>query len=91
MLAMAIRRDPAALLLNEPTRGVDVGARADVYRVIGDSLRNGVSVLFYSTDRQEVIELSDRVLVLYDNQFAAELTGDQITEANISRFMGGGQ
>jgi ABC-type sugar transport system ATPase subunit len=91
MLARAIRRQPAVLLLNEPTRGVDVGARADVYRVIADSLRNGVSVLFYSTDMHEVIELSDRVLVLYDNQLAAELTGDQITEDNISRYMGGGQ
>lgn len=90
MLARAIRRDPAVLLLNEPTRGVDVGARADVYRVIGESLRSGVSVLFYSTDMHEVIELSDRVLVLYDNQLAAELAGDQITEDNISRLMGGG-
>jgi ribose transport system ATP-binding protein len=91
MLARAVRREPAVLLLNEPTRGVDVGARADVYRVIADALRSGVSVLFYSTDMHEVIELSDRVLVLYDNQLAAELTGDQITEDNISRYMGGGQ
>jgi ribose transport system ATP-binding protein len=90
MMARAIRREPAALLLNEPTRGVDVGARADVYHVITDSLRNGVSVLFYSTDMHEVMELSDRVLVFYDNQLAAELTGDQITEDNISRYMGGG-
>jgi ABC-type sugar transport system ATPase subunit len=91
LLARAIRRNPAVLLLNEPTRGVDVGARADVYRVIGDSLRDGISVLFYSTDMHEVIELSDRILVLYDNQLAAELTGDQITEDNISRYMGGGR
>jgi ABC-type sugar transport system ATPase subunit len=91
MLARAMRREPSVLLLNEPTRGVDIGARADVYRVIADSLRSGISVLFYSTDMHEVIELSDRVLVLYDNQLAAELTGDQITEDNISRYMGGGQ
>lgn len=91
MLARAIRREPAVLLLNEPTRGVDIGARADVYRVIADSLRNGVSVLFYSTDMHEVIELSDRVLVLYDNQLAAELSGEQVTEDNIARYMGGGQ
>jgi ABC-type sugar transport system ATPase subunit len=91
MLARAIRRDPSVLLLNEPTRGVDIGARAEVYRVIADSLRKGISVLFYSTDMHEVIELSDRVLVLYDNQLAAELAGDQITEENISRAMGGSQ
>ncbi len=91
MLARALRRDPLVLLLNEPTRGVDIGARADVYGVVANSLRNGISVLFYSTDMHEVMELSDRVLVFYDNQLAAELTGDQITEDNISRHMGGGR
>jgi ribose transport system ATP-binding protein len=91
MLARALRRDPLVLLLNEPTRGVDIGARADVYGVVANSLHNGISVLFYSTDMHEIIELSDRVLVFYDNQLAAELTGDQITEDNISRHMGGGR
>jgi ribose transport system ATP-binding protein len=91
MLARALRREPLVLLLNEPTRGVDIGARADVYGVVANSLRNGISVLFYSTDMHEVIELSDRVLVFYDNQLAAELTGDEITEDNISRHMGGGR
>lgn len=91
LLARAIRRDPAVLLLNEPTRGVDVGARAEVYRVIASCLREGVAVLFFSTDMHEVIELSDRVLVFYDNQLAAELTGGEITEDNISRAMGGGR
>jgi ribose transport system ATP-binding protein len=91
MLARALRRDPLVLLLNEPTRGVDIGARADVYGVVANSLRNGISVLFYSTDMHEIIELSDRVLVFYDNQLTAELSGDQITEDNISRHMGGGR
>ena len=89
MLARAMRREPRVLVLNEPTRGVDIGARADVYRVISRSLKEGISVLFFSTDMHEVIELSDRVLVMYDNQLAAELAGDQITEDNIARYMGG--
>lgn len=91
MLARALRRRPKVLLLNEPTRGVDVGARADVYSVIAQSLRQGIGVLFFSTDMNEVIELSDRLLVMYDKQVAAELVGDEITEDNISRYMGGGR
>jgi ribose transport system ATP-binding protein len=91
MLARALRREPLVLLLNEPTRGVDIGARADVYGVVANSLREGISVLFYSTDMHELMELSDRVLVCYDNELVAELTGDQITEDNISRHMGGGR
>jgi ABC-type sugar transport system ATPase subunit len=89
LLARALRRDPGVLLLNEPTRGVDIGARADVYRVLYDALARGISILFYSTDMQEIMELADRVLVLYDNELITELSGSEITEDNISRGMGG--
>jgi ABC-type sugar transport system ATPase subunit len=89
LLARALRRDPGVLLLNEPTRGVDIGARADVYRVLYDALARGISILFYSTDMQEIMELADRVLVFYDNELITELSGSEITEDNISRGMGG--
>lgn len=73
------------LLLFDPTRGVDVGTKHQIYRLIADFAQAGGAVLMYSTEIAEVIGLSHRVLVVYGGAITSELTGDEITEAAIMR------
>lgn len=79
------------LLLFDPTRGVDVGTKHEIYNLINEYVSAGGSVLLYSTEIIEVVNLSHRVLVIYSGQVAAELVGDEITEVAIVRAaLGGG-
>jgi ABC-type sugar transport system ATPase subunit len=71
------------LLLDEPTRGVDVGAREEIYAILERLAREGVAILFASSDLAEVLRLAHRVLVLRDGKLAGELAGDRATEARI--------
>ena len=79
------------LLLYDATRGVDVGTKTEIYRLMREQCEKGVGILFYSTDASELAHMSDRVLVLHDGLIHAQLEGSQITEENIiSAAIGGG-
>jgi ribose transport system ATP-binding protein len=78
--------NPSVLLLDEPTRGVDIGARAEIYRIIESLAANGTAVLFVSSDMEEVIALAQRVIVMKDGQISGELVGDDIEEERIMRL-----
>ena len=69
------------LLLDEPTRGVDVGAREDIYSVIEEAAALGKGVILVSSDWEEIVKLADRTLVLRDGQIVGELAGEQINES----------
>jgi ribose transport system ATP-binding protein len=71
---------PGVILLNDPTRGIDVGTKQEVYRLLRDLADDGVAVLFYSTDYAELIGCCDRVLVMYDGGIARELAGEALNE-----------
>lgn len=71
-------------LFDEPTRGIDVGAKAEIYDLIERLARQGKAVLFVSSEMPEVIRLADRVLVMREGRISATLTPGQITEANIA-------
>ncbi|MBB5222774.1 ribose transport system ATP-binding protein [Amaricoccus macauensis] len=73
------------LLLFDPTRGIDVGTKHELYRMMREYVAAGGSILFHSTEIPELVHLADRVLVLYDGRIAAELAGDAITEPAIMR------
>ncbi len=76
-------RSPKLLLLNDPTKGIDVGAKAEFYRLL-DALRTaGTAILFYSSDDDELLGLCDRILVLHDGQIAAELSGASLDRAHL--------
>jgi monosaccharide-transporting ATPase len=81
MLARWLCLNPKVLLLDEPTRGIDVGAKAEVQGVIDDLARDGLAVVLISSDLEELIEGSDRVIVLKEGQVVGELTGDDVSEA----------
>ena len=73
------------MMLDEPTRGVDVGARADIYRIIQQLADEGKSIILVSSDWEELLALSDRVIVMAEGRITAELCGDEITEDNFMR------
>jgi ribose transport system ATP-binding protein len=73
------------LLLYDPTRGVDVGTKAEIYRLVRDFAESGGAVLFYSTDIAELVNLCDEVLVLYRGRVADILAGDAVTDTQIMR------
>jgi ribose transport system ATP-binding protein len=75
---------PKVLLLHEPTQGVDIGAKAAIYRLIGEAARAGTAVLLVSTDADELAEIADRVLVLKDGVAVGELCEERLTARNIS-------
>jgi ribose transport system ATP-binding protein len=85
VLGKWLRTDPKALLLDEPTQGVDVAAKADVHRLIDQAADEGAAVLVASSDETELVRLCSRVVVLNRGRACAELTGAAITRAAITR------
>ncbi|HET6858260.1 MAG TPA: sugar ABC transporter ATP-binding protein, partial [Streptomyces sp.] len=85
LLARWLAMRPKVLLLDEPTRGIDVGAKAEVQKLIDELARDGLAVLLISSDTEELIEGSDRVVVLKDGAVVAELSGDDVTEDRLLR------
>ncbi|TVQ01287.1 MAG: sugar ABC transporter ATP-binding protein [Planctomycetaceae bacterium] len=82
---------PGVLLLDEPTRGVDVGARHEIYQTLRHLAEDGVAILVVSSDMEEVIGIASRVLVMHDHLLTGELTGDTITESGIMELAVGGR
>ena len=81
---------PALLLLDEPTRGVDVAAKAEIYRLIRGLVDDGMAVLLASSDLPEVVRLSDRVVVLRDGHIAGELARPEVSQRAIMQLALGG-
>ena len=80
VIAKWLMRRPRIILLNDPTRGIDVGTKQEIYALLRQLADAGAAILFYSTDYDELIGCCDRVLVLYDGAVRRELVGDEITE-----------
>jgi L-arabinose transport system ATP-binding protein len=80
VLARWLARRPALLILDEPTRGVDVGAKAEIYQIIADLARDGVAVLVVSSELPEVLGLADRIVVLQNGRTTGHLTRAEATE-----------
>ncbi|PCJ83263.1 MAG: sugar ABC transporter ATP-binding protein [Hyphomicrobiales bacterium] len=83
VIAKWLMTDPDIILLNDPTRGIDVGTKQELYRLMRDLAASGKAILFYSTDYAELIGCCDRVVVMYDGTIVSELEGDAITEEAI--------
>ncbi|OCJ08509.1 sugar ABC transporter ATP-binding protein [Rhizobium sp. AC27/96] len=83
ILARWLATNPSFLILDEPTRGIDVGAHAEIIRLIEDLCRQGMSLVVISSELEELVAYSSRVIVLRDREHIAELTGEEITAGNI--------
>ena len=83
ILARWLERKPDIIILDEPTRGVDVGAKAEIHQLIDKLAGSGRAVLLISSDLPEVLGMSDRILVMHHGSIAAELHGDAMTQENV--------
>lgn len=82
--------NPKILLLDEPTRGIDVGSKEEIYKLIDSLAAEGLAILFASSEMDEVIGLSDRVLVMHEGNLTGELHRDGLTEVRIMELATGG-
>jgi ribose transport system ATP-binding protein len=92
LLARWIAINPRVLMLDEPTRGVDIGAKSEIYRIISDLAAQGMAILMVSSELPEIVGMSDRVLVMREGQLVGELggsTGQEITQENIMAYATG--
>jgi len=80
VIAKWLLNDPRIVLLNDPTRGIDVGTKQELYRLLRELADGGAAILFYSTDYEELIGCCNRVLVMYGGRIVSELAEDDLTE-----------
>ena len=83
VIAKWLMIDPDVILLNDPTRGIDVGTKQEIYRLMRELADAGKAILFYSSDYAELIGCCDRVSVLYGGRVVAEKKGADITEEGL--------
>lgn len=86
VLARWLRRDPRVILLDEPTQGVDVSARAEIYELVHDAVAGGAAALIASSDFEELARVCDRVLILRKGEVIAELQEDELEPDSLARL-----
>lgn len=86
VLARWLARKPELLILDEPTRGVDVGAKAEIYKLIHEMAADGIAIIFISSELPEVLGVSDRVIVMQGGRITGELPAAQATEESVLRL-----
>jgi rhamnose transport system ATP-binding protein len=90
VVAKSLAREPSVLLLDEPTRGVDVGAKSEIYRLIDDLAREGKAILLISSELEEVLSMSDRIMVMREGRIAGEFGREEATQENVMTAATGG-
>ncbi|AGF58451.1 MULTISPECIES: sugar ABC transporter ATP-binding protein [Clostridium] len=90
ILARWLATEPELLILDEPTRGIDIGAKNEITELILKLAKQGMTILFISSELPEVVKCCDRVIVLRDRNVIGELSGDEIEEGNIMKTIAGG-
>jgi ribose transport system ATP-binding protein len=90
LLARWLCKNPKFLILDEPTRGIDIGAKGEIQSLVGELAASGLGVLMISSELEELVEGSSRVVVMRDGQRVGELRGDEISQDNIIRAMAEG-
>lgn len=86
MIAKALSVNPSVIILDEPTRGIDVGAKTEIYQTLRRLSDSGVGIIIISSELSEIIGLCDKVCVMYEGNIAGEVSGDDINESNIIRL-----
>lgn len=86
LLGRMLVTNPKVLILDEPTRGVDVGAKAEIYGIMSDLAKNGTAIIMISSEMPELIAMSDRIVVMNEGHITGELQKDEINEVNIMKY-----
>ena len=91
VLAKWLSMAPKAIIFDEPTRGIDVGAKAEIYKLMRDLANQGVAVWMISSDMEEVIGISDRIAVMHEGKITGELSREEFSEETIMHLAVGGK
>ena len=86
VIAKWIGNDPEILLCDEPTRGIDVGAKAEVYAILRDIAKEGIGVLLVSSELPELLALCDRILVMHEGRLTGEVSREEASEELIMKY-----
>lgn len=91
VIAKWLMANPKILVLDEPTRGIDVGAKNEIYNIMNELVDQGVSIIIISSELPEILGMSDRILVMHEGKFTAELDWKESNQEKIMHFATGGQ
>jgi ribose transport system ATP-binding protein len=80
---------PGILLLDEPTRGIDIGAKREIYALVEQLAEQGVAILFVSSEMEEILGMSDRALVMHEGRLSGVLNRDELSEEAVMQFATG--
>jgi ABC-type sugar transport system ATPase subunit len=83
VLAKWLLAEPKIILLDEPTRGIDIGAKSEVHRLIGELASQGLAILMISSEMPEILAMSDRIIVMREGSISGHFTRDQATAERI--------
>lgn len=86
LLAKWLSMDPRVLILDEPTRGIDVGAKAEIYTIINELAKQGLAIILISSEMPEVMNMSDRMLIMNEGEIAGELQREEYTQELILKY-----
>lgn len=86
VLAKWIATNPSVLILDEPTNGVDIGAKAEIYKAVNEMVQKGMGVILISSELPEILSMSDRILVMCEGRLAGELDAKQATQAAVMKL-----
>ncbi|HZH61870.1 MAG TPA: sugar ABC transporter ATP-binding protein [Metabacillus sp.] len=90
VIAKSLLRDPDVLILDEPTRGIDIGAKSEIYQLISNLADEGKAIIMVSSELPEILGLSDRILVLHEGRITGELNKEEANQEKIMKFAVGG-
>ncbi|MGG0658374.1 sugar ABC transporter ATP-binding protein [Rummeliibacillus pycnus] len=90
VIAKWLGDEPKILILDEPTRGVDIGAKKEIYQIINNLAEQGVAILMISSELPEIIGMADRVLVMHEGKITGEVTKEEMTQEKIMYYATGG-
>ncbi|GGH12205.1 sugar ABC transporter ATP-binding protein [Paenibacillus segetis] len=91
LLGRWLLTEPKLLILDEPTRGIDIGAKAEIQRLVLSLAQKGMSVLFISSELEEVLRVSDRIAILRDRRKVKEIQGQEMQQHNVMQAIAGGE
>lgn len=83
--------NPRVLIVDEPTRGIDVGAKAEIYHIIADLADRGMGIIFISSEIEEILGISDRILVMYEGEVTGEIPREEATQERVMYYATGGE
>ena len=86
IIASWLASRPKVLIMDEPTRGIDVGSKSEIYEIMNDLVKNGVSIIMVSSELPEILNMSDRIMVMCDGRIAGELSREEATQERIMQY-----